>query len=254
MVVKLNKAFGGEEKIPGDKLKIEQLWFLFGEQNNINQLVTEELDQGVIIAKFNNKGQLNVDKFTDYMNQYFNLHPTTNYTVEITGMPYVNARLDKSLVKSQLGSLIIALVLVIVLVSLLFKSLKEGLYAALPIISTIIILYGLMGLTEIPLNIATVLVASVAMGIGIDYSIHFISHFNHLLKKGQNLQEVIKETMVISGKAILINCISVAAGFIVLAFSELVPMVYSFSMFGSSMGALTLLPATLLIGKKINLK
>ena len=108
-------------------------------------------------------------------------------------------------------------------------------------------------LTGIPLNIETVLVASVAMGIGIDYSIHFISHFNHGLKKSKNINEALKDTMLISGKAIFVNFISVAAGFSVLVFSDLVPMVYfgiliALSMFGSSMGALTLLPATILMG------
>ena len=67
------------------------------------------------------------------------------------------------------------------------------------------------------------------------------------------MEAALKETMLTSGKAIFVNFISVAAGFSVLVFSDLIPMVYfglliALSMFGSSMGALTLLPATILMG------
>ncbi len=68
---------------------------------------------------------------------------------------------------------------IIIIVGSLLRSLAKGIYATMPIIATIIILFGFMGLTGIPLDIATVLVASIALGIGIDYSIHIITHFNH---------------------------------------------------------------------------
>lgn len=252
VVINLNKAMSGEEKIPDEQGKIEQLWFLLGQNENINQLVTEDLDEGIIIAKFNNKGQGEVKEFDKYIKDYLSKNKSDNFSVEITGMPYVNAQMDQSLVSSQLMSLIIAIILVISVISILFKSFKDGIFASLPILATITILYGIMGLTGIPLNIATVLVASVAMGIGIDYSIHFISHFKHTYKKNDDIDTSIKESMLVSGKAIFVNFISVAAGFSVFVFSDLMPMVYfgiliALSMLGSSMGALTLLPTTILL-------
>lgn len=254
IVVKLNGALGDASKIPDDKTTIQQLWFILGQQD-LSQLVTEDLDQGIIMAKFNNEGQTHIKEFNNYVATYLNTHETEKYSVEITGMPYVNSQLDKSLIKSQLTSLIIAVILVITIVSLIFRSVVEGLYAAVPIVATIAVLYGFMGLTGIPLNIVTVLVASVAMGIGIDYSIHFISNFNLSLKKRQNLHKAVEDAMLISGKAILINFLSVSAGFLVLVFSDLMPMVYfglliALSMLGASMGALTLLPATILLAKR----
>lgn len=109
-----------------------------------------------------------------------------------------------------------------------------------------------MGLTGIPLNLATVLVASVALGIGIDYSIHIISHFNHIFKESGNTKTAIGEAIMVSGKAIIINVVSVSAGFLILIFSEMVPLQYFgllivLSMLGSSLGALTLLPVILIL-------
>lgn len=254
VVIKLNHALGGEGDIPADKGTVQQMWFILGQQD-LSQLVTEELDEAIIIGKFNNEGQANIRSFDSYVKDYLKTHKSEDFTIEVSGMPYVNAQLDQSLLRSQITSLVIAIILVIALVSLIFKSAREGFYASVPIIATIAVLYGVMGFTGIPLNVVTVLVASVAMGIGIDYSIHFISNFNLSLKNTGDVNLAIQETVMTSGKAILINFISVSAGFLVLAFSDLMPMVYfgiliALSMLGSSMGALTLLPAILLLGKR----
>ena len=259
VVARLNQAMGGENRIPGDEGKIAQLWFLIGQQPNINQLVTEDLDAGVIIAKFNEKRGSDFKGFKKFMSDYLKNHQSKDYTVAITGMPYINNRFDRALLHSQFKSLLITIILIISIVTLMFKSFLKGLNASLPIIFTIIILYGIMGLTGIPLNIGTVLVASVAMGIGIDYSIHFISHYNHELKHHRSIRPAIEDTLRVSGEAILINFISVSAGFLVLTFSQLVPMIYfgiliALSMFGSSMGAITLLPSIILLEKESNKK
>ncbi len=160
--------------------------------------------------------------------------------------------MDRSLINSQLGSISIAIIFVIIIVGLILRSIYSGLYASIPIIAAIIILFGVMGLTGISLNIATVLVASVALGIGIDYSIHIISHFNHTFKKTGDVRNAIKDAIMISGNAIIINVVSVSAGFLILVFSDMVPLQYfgiliALSMLGSSLGALTLLPVILIL-------
>jgi predicted RND superfamily exporter protein len=257
VVARLNRAMGDSTDIPDNEDQVSQLWFLIGQQESINRLVSPDLDKGIIIAKYIDNGTNNINDFRRYMQKFFRENASGDYSIQITGMPFINARLDESLLKSQITSLSLAIVLVLALVSLMFGSLREGLFASIPIIATIAILYGIMGLTGIPLNVVTVLVASIAMGIGIDYSIHFVSHFNHTLKHHKEVLPAIDETILVSGNAIMINFISVSAGFLVLVFSQLVPMIYfgiliALSMLGSSMGALTLLPSIILLrGKKI---
>ena len=125
-------------------------------------------------------------------------------------------------------------------------------FATIPVVATIIVLFGFMGLTGIPLDIATVLVGSIALGIGIDYSIHVITGFNFNLKETGDVHKAIENTIKTSGKAIVINVTSVAAGFLVLLFSQLVPLqsfglLVAISMVGSGFGALTLLPVVLIL-------
>ena len=255
VVRELNRKIGGEDKIPDDEASIGQLWFLLDQQESISRLVSPEQDQALIIAKFQDIGDRSTIELTDYMQNYFDSHQSENYTIQMTGMPFINKKLSDNLLYSQIVSLIIAIILVMTIVSLMLRSFVRGIYASLPVIVTIGIVYGIMGFSGIPLNIATVLVASIAMGIGIDYSIHFFSYFNHIKAKGGTVANAINESIRVSGKAIIINFISVALGFLTLVFSNLVPMIYfgiiiALSMLGAAMGALTLLPSILLLEQK----
>ncbi len=251
----LNFIIQGQNQVPDDESSIGQLWFMLGDQENLSHLVTEDLDQALIIAKFQDQGATSTIDLRNYMQSYFNENSLEDYSVQMTGMPFVNAKLSDNLLYSQIMSLSVALVLVMIIVSLMLKSIRKGLFASLPIVVTIGIMYGMMGYTGIPLNIVTVLVASIAMGIGIDYSIHFFSHFNDARKRGKHIEQAIVESINISGKAIIINFVSVSLGFGVLIFSDLIAMIYfgiiiALSMLGASMGALTLLPSMLLLEHK----
>ena len=252
LVEQMNDAMGEGKKIPDEKEKIEQLWFLLDGQDIMSQLVSDELDEGIIQSKFASNDSKNMEDFVGYMNKFIKENSSENCKIELTGMPSVYVKMNDSLLKSQAGSLIIAILFVFIIVAFILSSPAKGIMATIPIISTIVILFGFMGFAGISLDIATVLVASVALGIGIDYSIHVITHFNHGLKETGNIDKALENTIMVSGKAIIINVVSVAAGFLVLLFSQMVPLqnfglLVALSMFGSGLGALTLLPVILIL-------
>jgi uncharacterized protein len=255
LIIEINRAFGEGGKIPDDKEKIEQLWFLLEGNENMQKLVSQDLDEAIIISKFLSSENNERREFKSYMSSFIKENSSEECKLEVTGMPFIELTMDSSLIKSQLASLLIAVFVVIIIVSAILRSISAGLFAAIPIISTIIVLFGVMGYTGIPLNIATVLVASIAMGIGIDYSIHVITHFNSSLKNGTTISKALEDTIGISGKAIIINVTSVSAGFLVLLFSEMVPLQYFgllifLSMVGSGLSALTFLPVILILAHR----
>lgn len=252
LISEINYTITNNRGIPDDITQIEQLWFLLEGNEVMSRFVNEDLNEGIIISKFKSPDNESKKEFSKYMYDFIEKNSSEDYQIEITGMPFVDITMDQSLINSQIGSILIAILFVIILVGIILRSWISGLYASIPIIATIIILFGFMGLTGISLNIATVLVASVALGIGIDYSIHIISHFNESFKKNQDLYKAIQESILVSGKAIIINVISVSAGFLVLIFSDMVPLQYfglliALSMVSSCLGALTLLPTILII-------
>ncbi|MDW5289641.1 efflux RND transporter permease subunit [Formosa sp. PL04] len=252
LISELNFAITGQRDVPEDPEQIAQLWFFLDGNEVLERFVSEDLDEGIIISKFKSPDNQSKKVFADYMNTFIEENSTDDCQIEITGMPFVDITMDQSLINSQMGSISIAIIFVIFIVGLILRSFKSGLYATIPIIAAIIILFGVMGLSGISLNIATVLVASVALGIGIDYSIHIISHFNHVLKDTQNFKTAIQQSIIISGNAIIINVVAVSAGFLMLVFSDMVPLQYfglliAISMVSSGLGAITLLPAILIL-------
>ena len=255
LIAEINLNITNTRGIPNKSEQIEQLWFLLEGNEVLNRFVNEDLTEGIIISKFKSPDNESKKEFAKYMRAFIATNSSKDCEIEITGMPFVDITMDQSLINSQIGSILIAILFVIILVGIILRSWISGLYASIPIIATIMLLFGFMGLTGISLNIATVLVASVALGIGIDYSIHIISHFNESYKKSQDLYASIQESILISGNAIIINVISVSAGFLILVFSEMVPLQYfglliALSMISSCLGALTLLPSILILMNK----
>ena len=105
----------------------------------------------------------------------------------------------------------------------MFKNFKLGLIGAVPIAVTALISFGVMGFLDIPLSTTTALLSSIAIGIGIDYAVHFIEQYRtNALKYGDKLV-VAHKTMAHSGRAISFNAIVVIAGFLVLLFSVFPP-------------------------------
>lgn len=171
-----------------------------------------------------------------------------------TGMPLIFTRLDESLINSQMQSLIIAFIFVTLILIIQLKSLTGGLIAVSPIMLTVVLNFALMSYLSIPLDMATILIASIALGIGVDYSIHFTSRFKEEFARSNSQFEALEKTLTTSGRAILINALTVALGFTVLVMGELVPMqrfgwLTATSMIISAFGAITFLPALIIVTK-----
>ncbi|HDT12303.1 MAG TPA: RND family transporter, partial [Candidatus Marinimicrobia bacterium] len=123
-------------------------------------------------------------------------------------------------------------------------------YGIITLSLSLLINFGLMGFFNIKLDIGSSMVASVAIGIGIDYTIHFLSRYRLERQKNDDLAVVTRNTLLTSGKAILFNAFAVSSGFAVLMYSNFIPMenlglLIALTMITSSLGALIVLPALL---------
>ncbi len=121
-----------------------------------------------------------------------------------------------------------------------------------PIGLAIMVMFGLMGAARIPVNVGTVLVGCIALGIGIDYSIHFSVRFTTYYRGTATPEEAVTRTLQTTGQAIVINVLAVTMGFVALLAATLPPLrqfglLTATAMIGSGLGALTLLPALILI-------
>jgi predicted RND superfamily exporter protein len=175
-------------------------------------------------------------------------------TAEHTGIPLIYKELDRKIMRSQGLGLGIAIVLVFLLLTLQFKSPIRGLISIVPIILCILVNFILMAIFNIPLDELTILIGNISMGVGIDYSIHFISRFRVEFAKGKTELEALDKTLETVGKAIIINALTVGMGFLVLIFGDIVPMrwfgyVLAITMITAALSSITVLPALILVSR-----
>jgi len=260
LIKEMNDMMGEGKLIPDEEDKIFNLWFLIDGQEVLDQLVTYDLSSGLIQAILSTSDSKYLSALVDELDEFLKRYDDNEeFKVMQTGFPSIYKRLDESLISSQVQSLLIAIILVFIFVALLLKSPLNGLLATIPITATLAVLFGFLGYANIPLDVATVLVASVSIGIGIDYAIHMITHFNYEMKILSNPEQALINTFKISGKSIVLNVLSVTVGFLVLLFSELVPLqrfgaAVAITMISSGLATLTLLPSTIIIIEKIKHK
>jgi hypothetical protein len=150
--------------------------------------------------------------------------------------------------RGQLLSLFYSIIIIFLIMALVFRSFVGGLLATLPMVASVVMLFGLMGYLNIPLNMTTSLLTGILVGVGVDYTVHFLWHLRAHLREGNSMDDAIANTLRISGKGILFNGLSVVVGFSSLLFSVFVPVqIFGILVMGSIsfclFGALATLPA-----------
>ncbi|MDA3872260.1 MAG: efflux RND transporter permease subunit [Candidatus Marinimicrobia bacterium] len=180
--------------------------------------------------------------------------------VNYAGSGYKALIFTDLILEGQIKSLVMSLFIIIILLSFMFKNFRAGLIGSVPIVITAIIGFGVMGLLNVPLSTTTALISSIAIGIGIDYAVHFIERYKIYAKETGNKQKTMEGTMHHSGRAIIFNAIVVIAGFLVLLFSVFPPnrslgALVSLNMFTSFLGTVTIMylllyKTNLFFGKK----
>jgi predicted RND superfamily exporter protein len=152
------------------------------------------------------------------------------------------------IVNSQIISIAVSVIMVILILSFSYGSPIAGVIGALPLLIAIIVNFAIMGFSGITLNIGTALIASLSVGIGIDYTIHIIDTFKR--EYSVNKDGFLFRTFSSSGKAIIINAVSVGLGFGVLLLSRFrmlgqFGVLIMLSMAVSAVVSLTLVPVLL---------
>ena len=172
-----------------------------------------------------------------------------------TGIFLLYSNMLNTLIKATRETFILAVIAIFIMLCWLFRSPKLAILVLLPQVLPVFLVLGTMGFTGIALDMVTVVIASVAMGIGIDAAIQYTVRFKReLAETGGDIPEAVRRSHATIGRAILIATSIVFAGFIILMFSNFKPTIW-FGMFTGLailMGlfaSLTTLPATFVLLK-----
>jgi predicted RND superfamily exporter protein len=169
-----------------------------------------------------------------------------------TGIHHISVNVDNRIVRSQLSSLALAVILATILIMLQFRSILAGLLGMVPMCLTLLINFGVMGAFHIHLEPGTVLIASMVVGVGIDYTIHFMSRTRLELVRQGKPASALDVSLKTAGRAILINAVTVMGGQLVFLAGDMQPLqifgvLLAVAMVVSAVSAVTVLPALLMV-------
>lgn len=178
----------------------------------------------------------------------------TDDKAQVAGMLVLYNNMLKSLFRSQILTLGIVLLGIAVMLLILFRSMSLAVIGIIPNLLAVGIVLGIMGLFNIPLDMMTITIAAITMGIAIDNSIHYIYRFREEFSKNKNYLETIELCHRNIGRAIVNTSITIIFGFSILVLSNFIPTIYfgvltGLAMLIAMLAILTLLPRLILISK-----
>jgi len=174
--------------------------------------------------------------------------------VHLAGLLVLYNNMLQSLFESQILTLGVVVLMLFAMFLLLFKSFKIALIALAPNLLAIGAVLGFMGWMNIPLDMMTITIAAISIGIAVDNTIHYIYRFNNEFKIGQNYIKTMHYCHGSIGHAMYYTSVTIIIGFSILALSNFLPTIYFGLLTGLAMliallAALTLLPQLLIVVK-----
>ncbi len=256
-IKRMNQSMHGGDPafytIPDSKDLVAQYLLLYsfsGGGDELDTFVTYDFKDGQILLQMKSQSSYLTQDVVDTVQRFEDKEmgiPQVSGVIT-TGLAMLAKEFNKIIVTSQIQSFIFSFTLCFFVTVGIFRSFRLGIYSMVPLLIPITLDFGLMGSTGIKLNAATATVASIDIGLGIDYCIHFLSRYRHEIKLGRTVDEAIDFTMNSAGRAIIYNALAISAGFLVLVPSQFsvisqMGILVAVDMLTIALSALTFLPA-----------
>lgn len=251
------------EKVPDDLAMISQLLYLFNSANpeDRRNIVSDDYSRSHITINAYNAGSYQYKQFFDELKVEIDsmfadvkAERFPELEVQVTGSIALMMRALDEIATTQYRSFAIALGVISIILIFTLGSLQGGMIAMIPNMLPALVTFGLLGLLGIPLDTDTLLIAPVIIGIAVDDTIHFMTHYRVALIRTGDMARALKSTLRDVGQAVMFTTMVLGLGFGLLSFSEYLGMAKvgffgAIAIFIALLCDLFLLPALLLIFK-----
>lgn len=248
-------------KIPATEAKYNTLLKKM-KRLNIKEKLTKIVTKDNVTCRFTGKmddvGSKKVKEINTKFEQFFQTEINTNLIgYKMTGTALLIDKNNEFLAKNMIIGLGIAFLLIALLIGLIFKSIRMALLSIIPNVIPLAIIGGLMGYLGTTINMSTSIIFTIAFGIAVDDTIHFLSKYKIESQKGKSQIYSLKRTYISTGKAIILTTLILCGGFISLVFSDfkstfLIGTYVGLILFVAVITDLLLLPVLLLNLKRKN--
>jgi hypothetical protein len=217
-----------------------------GRAKDLSNMVTGDYSSAKVTVFLQSDMKKDLDRVVTDVRSYMDEH-LEDTEVEMTGMAILMLAINDLITYGQGASILVSLVLVFLITSYMFRSGTLGLFNVVPLSAALFFNFGVMGLFGLDLNLMTMGVASMAIGVGVDFAIHFIHRYRVSFAVAGNPRDALRLTFEEAGVAILMNMVAVAGGFLTLLLASFkgvmtMGLLISLIMAFSAVGALTILP------------
>ena len=174
----------------------------------------------------------------------------------LSGISVLYNNVLQSLFRSQILTLGTVFICILVMLSILFRQILLALICTLPNIFSALFILGFMGVIGIPLDIMTITIAAITIGIGVDDAIHYIHRYKKEMAKGSGVEDAIRTVQTTVGRALYYTSVTITIGFIILVSSNFMPSIYfglltGIAMIISLLATFTIIPLLLTLFKPL---
>jgi predicted RND superfamily exporter protein len=245
------------EIIPDTRGKVNNLFTLYsmsGDPDDFESLVDYDYKTGLITTLMRTVSTKEIAQFVDEVENYIDNNIEGDLNISTTGMLVVFRDLVEKIVQSSFISIFTSIILICIIASIFFKRFIWGLIAVAPLISSVLLTFGLMGWAGIDFSHITAILSSVIIGVGVDFAIHYISQYKRISARSKDNSKLTNEVIDDVGYPIILDSASNMA-FGALIASTFVPIqqiggLMVFAMLSTSLGTLTLMASIIELLKK----
>ncbi len=224
----LNENLDEFYQIPDDPLLVAQELLLF--ENSGSDDLEDLVDSGFSMARMTLKvsmaDAIQYQAFIEHIDRKFSKILGGTAELSFTGIMKIVGDTINAVIISMAKTYVVAFAIITPLMVILIGRVRIGLVAMIPNLTPIIITLGLMGWTGIPLDAFTLLVGSIAIGLAVDDTIHFMHHFRHYFEKTGSVSQGIRETLRSTGQALLYTSLVLSSGFFIYMLASMQNLFY----------------------------
>lgn len=223
-VERMNASFQNDQYkniIPDSDDLIAQYLFIY-DGKDLSRFLNENQDKIRVVLNVNRHNVTEIESLIERIKADIRtLSPNLKYT--FSGQGYIFVKQNDLLVHGQTKTLWVSVVIILIILTYLWRSLIDGLFTLIPNVMPLLTLFIVMGIFDIWLDMGTAMIASVAVGIAVDDTIHIFSTYRKRMSVTNDTKLAIQETMELTGKAVTATTIILCAQFFILTLSGFIP-------------------------------
>lgn len=231
-VKRVNRVLHDDEPrydaIPDSRTVIAQYLLLLQmgvQPRDLNNVVDYPYQKANVFVQLKSWDAVRARALLDELNRYLAANPLPGIEIKPAGIAYFNMVWNREVLRGMLEGFIASCILVFFLLVLDYRSFKWGLVSFVPLVFTVLLIYGFVGLIGKDFDMPISVLSTLSLGLAVDFAIHFVSRFQQRYKETRELQEALRWTVARPGRGILRNAVLFASGFSVMVLAKLTPYI-----------------------------